>query len=88
MDQTMAGVSYPYDEVTNAVSVDYLTKPLEMMKEVNRVLKPGGLAVRRETGRGRGRGEVLCSYSYKEGSVFLVRTRLRGVSQSLVSHVS
>jgi hypothetical protein len=34
-----------FDVVTNAVSVDYLTKPLEMMKEVNRVLKPGGLAV-------------------------------------------
>ena len=28
-----------------AVSVDYLTKPLEVMKEVNRVLKPGGLAL-------------------------------------------
>ena len=34
-----------FDVVTNAVSVDYLTKPLEMMKEVHRVLKPGGLAV-------------------------------------------
>jgi hypothetical protein len=33
-----------YQVVTNAVSVDYLTRPLEMMKEVNRVLKPGGLA--------------------------------------------
>jgi hypothetical protein len=48
-------------QVTNAVSVDYLTKPLEMMKEVQRVLKvclsllstqsathslqPGGLAL-------------------------------------------
>ena len=34
-----------FDVVTNAVSVDYLTKPLDMMKEVNRVLKPGGLAI-------------------------------------------
>merc|ERR1712178_44752 len=34
-----------FDVVTNAVSVDYLTRPVEMMKEVNRVLKPGGLAV-------------------------------------------
>ncbi|KAK3281860.1 hypothetical protein CYMTET_10369 [Cymbomonas tetramitiformis] len=34
-----------FDVVTNTVSVDYLNKPLEMMKEVNRVLKPGGLAV-------------------------------------------
>mgnify|MGYP001144347911 CR=1 FL=1 len=28
-----------------AVSVDYLTKPLEVFREVNRVLKPGGLAI-------------------------------------------
>ena len=34
-----------FDVVTNAVSVDYLTRPLEMMKEVQRVLKPGGLAI-------------------------------------------
>jgi SAM-dependent methyltransferase len=42
--------SFPYEDntfdvVTNTVSVDYLTKPLEVMKEVNRVLKPGGLAI-------------------------------------------
>ena len=30
-----------FDFVTNAVSVDYLTKPLEVMQEVRRVLKPG-----------------------------------------------
>ena len=34
-----------FDVVTNAVSVDYLTRPLEMMKEVRQVLKPGGLAI-------------------------------------------
>ena len=34
-----------FDVVTNAVSVDYLTRPLEVMKEVRRVLKPGGLAI-------------------------------------------
>ena len=34
-----------FDVVTNAVSVDYLTKPLQMMQEVQRVLKPGGLAI-------------------------------------------
>ncbi len=28
-----------------AVSVDYLTKPLEVFREVHRVLKPGGLAI-------------------------------------------
>lgn len=34
-----------FDVVTNAVSVDYLTRPLEVFKEINRVLKPGGLAI-------------------------------------------
>ncbi|KAH8954410.1 hypothetical protein BDL97_08G077900 [Sphagnum fallax] len=34
-----------FDVITNVVSVDYLTKPLEVFREMNRVLKPGGLAV-------------------------------------------
>merc|ERR1712176_901382 len=34
-----------FDAVTNAVSVDYLTQPLEVFREIRRVLKPGGLAV-------------------------------------------
>lgn len=34
-----------FDVVTNAVSVDYLTRPREVMREVARVLKPGGLAL-------------------------------------------
>lgn len=34
-----------FDIVTNAVSIDYLTKPLEICKEVARVLKPGGTAM-------------------------------------------
>ena len=34
-----------FDTVTNAVSVDYLNKPLEVFKEMNRVLKPGGVAI-------------------------------------------
>lgn len=34
-----------FDVITNAVSVDYLAKPLEVFKEMRRVLKPGGLAV-------------------------------------------
>lgn len=34
-----------FDIITNAVSVDYLAKPLEVFKEMRRVLKPGGLAV-------------------------------------------
>ena len=31
--------------ITNAVSVDYLAKPIEMFKEMHRVLKPGGQAI-------------------------------------------
>lgn len=34
-----------FDVVTNVVSVDYLTKPLEVFKEINRVLRPGGKAI-------------------------------------------
>eukprot|EP00882_Tetradesmus_deserticola_P016901 GHRQ01018080.1.p1 GENE.GHRQ01018080.1~~GHRQ01018080.1.p1 ORF type:complete len:218 (+),score=39.45 GHRQ01018080.1:1398-2051(+) len=33
-----------FDVVTNAVSVDYLNKPLEVFQEIHRVLKPGGKA--------------------------------------------
>ncbi|KAL3687657.1 hypothetical protein R1sor_013966 [Riccia sorocarpa] len=33
-----------FDVITNAVSVDYLTKPLEIFREMRRILKPGGLA--------------------------------------------
>ena len=31
--------------VTNAVSVDYLSKPMEVFREMHRVLKPGGKAI-------------------------------------------
>lgn len=31
--------------VTNTVSVDYLTQPLQVFQEVGRVLRPGGLAI-------------------------------------------
>lgn len=34
-----------FDIVTNAVSIDYLNKPLEVCSEVARVLKPGGAAL-------------------------------------------
>ena len=34
-----------FDIITNAVSVDYLAKPLEVFKEMHRVLKPGGRAI-------------------------------------------
>jgi SAM-dependent methyltransferase len=34
-----------FDAVLNTVSVDYLTRPLEVFQEVNRVLKPGGVFI-------------------------------------------
>lgn len=34
-----------FDVVTNVVSVDYLTRPLEVFKEMGRVLRPGGKAI-------------------------------------------
>ncbi|KAI9118826.1 hypothetical protein K1719_010271 [Acacia pycnantha] len=34
-----------FDIITNVVSVDYLTKPLDVFKEMQRILKPGGLAI-------------------------------------------
>ncbi len=34
-----------YDAVTCAVSVQYLQKPELIFKEINRVLKPGGVAI-------------------------------------------
>ncbi|KAL0322859.1 UNVERIFIED_CONTAM: hypothetical protein Sangu_1905200 [Sesamum angustifolium] len=34
-----------FDVITNVVSVDYLTKPIYVFKEMSRILKPGGLAI-------------------------------------------
>jgi SAM-dependent methyltransferase len=34
---------HTFDAVINTVSVDYMTKPVQVFKEVGRVLKPGGL---------------------------------------------
>lgn len=34
-----------FDIITNVVSVDYLTKPLEVFREMGRVLRPGGRAI-------------------------------------------
>ncbi|KMZ58996.1 Methyltransferase-like [Zostera marina] len=34
-----------FDVVTNVVSVDYLTKPIDVFREMQRILKPGGLAI-------------------------------------------
>ena len=33
-----------FDVITNSLSVDYLTRPLELFEEMARVLKPGGIA--------------------------------------------
>lgn len=40
-----------FDVVTNSLSVDYLTSPLEVFREMRRVLKPGGLAAMAFTNR-------------------------------------
>jgi len=34
-----------FDAVVNAVSIQYLTRPIEVYRSVSRVLKPGGLAL-------------------------------------------
>lgn len=34
-----------FDKVTCVVSVDYLTRPKEVFKEIGRVLRPGGVAM-------------------------------------------
>ncbi|CAL5339142.1 unnamed protein product [Camellia sinensis] len=34
-----------FDVITNVVSVDYLTNPIDVFKEMCRILKPGGLAI-------------------------------------------
>lgn len=34
-----------FDFVTNVVSVDYLTRPREIFREMHRVMKPGGVAI-------------------------------------------
>lgn len=36
---------HSFDIITNVVSVDYITKPLDVFKEMSRILKPGGLAI-------------------------------------------
>ncbi|PKA64221.1 hypothetical protein AXF42_Ash009441 [Apostasia shenzhenica] len=34
-----------FDVITNVVSVDYLTKPIDVFKEMQRILRPGALAI-------------------------------------------
>jgi len=44
-DPTLPFPDDSFDIVTNAVSIDYLNKPLDICKEVARVLRPGGVAM-------------------------------------------
>ncbi|KXZ45829.1 hypothetical protein GPECTOR_50g623 [Gonium pectorale] len=44
VDPTLPYGDNTFDVITNCVSVDYLNKPLEIFKEMHRVLKPGGTA--------------------------------------------
>lgn len=44
-DPTLSFDDATFDAVTCAVSVDYLTRPLEVFAEVARVLRPGGMFV-------------------------------------------
>lgn len=44
-DPTLPFEDKSFDKVTCVVSIDYLTKPLEVVKEIGRVLKPGGMAI-------------------------------------------
>ena len=44
-DPTLPFEDNSFDIVTNVVSIDYLTKPIEICKEVARVLRPGGTAM-------------------------------------------
>ena len=43
-DPTLPYEDESFDFITNTVSVDYLTQPLELFAEMARVLKPGGTA--------------------------------------------
>ena len=45
VDPTLPYEDASFDAVLNAVSVDYMTKPLELFREIHRVLKPGGKAI-------------------------------------------
>ena len=40
-----------FDVVTCVVSIDYLTKPVEVLKEVHRVLRPGGKVILSQSNR-------------------------------------
>merc|ERR1719152_786658 len=51
IDSTLPYDDATFDVVTCVVSVDYLTKPLDVFREVNRVLKPGGKFILSQSNR-------------------------------------
>ena len=50
-DPTLPYPDNTFDVVTCVVSIDYLIHPIQVLKEVNRVLKPGGKAVLSQSNR-------------------------------------
>jgi SAM-dependent methyltransferase len=50
-DPTLPYDDASFDVVTNSLSVDYMTSPLELFGEIHRVLRPGGLACMAFTNR-------------------------------------
>lgn len=50
-DPTLPFEDESFDCVTNALSVDYLTSPLEVFSDIARVLRPGGIACMAFTNR-------------------------------------
>ena len=51
VDPTLPYDDNTFDAATCVVSVDYLIKPLEVFKEINRVLKPGGKFILSQSNR-------------------------------------
>lgn len=51
VDPTLPYADSSFDAVTCVVSVDYLIKPLEVFREVRRVLKPGGKFILSQSNR-------------------------------------
>jgi len=50
-DPTLPYPDNSFDVVTCVVSIDYLIHPIEVLREVNRVLKPGGKAILSQSNR-------------------------------------
>lgn len=69
-DPTLPYEDNTFDTITNVVSVDYLSKPFEIFKEMHRVLKPGGRAIMSFSNR---------CFPTKGRSVVLDRTVVNGL---------